>query len=277
MNTEQETKDIPSKINKTTKKYKLDPIDTTNYYGRKFYRIIALVDIGTHVKAGDKGGFVECEENLSHLGTSWVYGNAMVYDKAKVFGDAKVYGYAKVYDYAKVYGDAEVFDSACVRGNASVYGNAEVYGSACVYGKAYVFMDAKVSGNARVCGEALVYDKAQIFGNARVCDTAHVFREALVYGNAWVSGNVQISRYARVAGHKDYFCAQSFGSVGRTTTFFRTKNGWAVNCGCFFGTIEEFRKKVKEKHGNSLDAQEYLMVADLMELRIKRVEQELKK
>lgn len=85
-------------------------------------------------------------------------------------------------------------------------------------------------------------------------------------GNAWVSGN------ARVSGDADYFCAQSFGSYGRTTTFFREKSGWRVKCGCFDGTVEEFRAKVKQTHGDSLIAQEYLLIANLMDIRIKRQE-----
>ena len=51
------------------------------------------------------------------------------------------------------------------------------------------------------------------------------------------------------------------------TTFFRLKSGEiGVRCGCFYGTVEQFRGKVKETHGNSKYAKEYLMIADLMEL-----------
>ena len=40
-------------------------------------------------------------------------------------------------------------------------------------------------------------------------------------------------------------------------------------CGCFCGTVDEFRSKVRETHGNSKYAKEYLMIADLMELHFK--------
>ena len=73
-------------------------------------------------------------------------------------------------------------------------------------------------------------------------------------GNAWVYGNA------------DYATAKGFGSVFRTTTFFRTKDkAIGVKCGCFYGTLEEFRDKVRETHGDSKTAKEYLMLADLME------------
>ena len=86
-------------------------------------------------------------------------------------------------------------------------------------------------------------------------------------GNAWVSGD------ARVYGNADYATVQGFGSEYRTTTFFRTKAGdIGVRCGCFYGTLDDFRKKVKETHGDSKTAKEYLMVADLMEFRFSEEE-----
>ena len=39
-----------------------------------------------------------------------------------------------------------------------------------------------------------------------------------------------------------------------------------MKCGCFYGTLEKFREKVRETHKDSKYAQEYLMIADLMEL-----------
>ena len=84
-------------------------------------------------------------------------------------------------------------------------------------------------------------------------------------GSAWVSGN------ARVYGNADYATAKGFGRIFRTTTFFRKKDkDIGVSCGCFYGTLEEFRKKVKETHGESKTAKEYLMLADLMEYKFSR-------
>ena len=141
-------------------------------------------------------------------------------------------------------------------GNAWVYGNAEVYGNARVYGNASVCDDARVYGNASVYGNAWVY------GNARVCDDARVYGNASVYGNARVCGD------ARVYGNADYATVHGFGSEYRTTTFFKTKAGEiGVRCGCFYGNLSEFRKKVVETHGETKKAKEYLMLADLMEFR----------
>ena len=57
-----------------------------------------------------------------------------------------------------------------------------------------------------------------------------------------------------------------FGREERTTYFFKLTDGnIGVRCGCFAGNLDEFREKVKETHGESKMAKEYLMAADLME------------
>ena len=149
------------------KKFKLTSEFIVDISGVKLFRIKALIEFG-NVKAGDLGGYIEKEENLSHMGDAWVFG------------------------------------------------------------------DARVSGNARVSGDA------------------------------------QVSGDARVSGDKDYAYAHGFGSCNRTTTFFRLKDGdVGVRCGCFYGTLAQFRDKVCETHGETKKAQEYLMLADLMEIRFK--------
>ena len=162
------------------KKFELTTESITNEAGKKLFRIKALIDFGD-VKAGELGGYVEKEGNVSQDDNAWVSG------------------------------DAEVF------GNAKVSGNALVFGDAKVSGRALVF------GNARVSGDALISDNA------------------------------------------DYALVQGFGIKFRCTTFYRGKNKKImVNCGCFHGDLEEFRKQVKETRSGKI-AKEYLMIADLME------------
>ena len=52
--------------------------DTTTWCGRTLFRIEAVVSFG-NVEKGEKGGYVEKEDNLSHDGDAWVYGDAQVY------------------------------------------------------------------------------------------------------------------------------------------------------------------------------------------------------
>ena len=178
------------------------------------HRIKALRDFGITI-AGDLGGWIEKEYNLSHEGNAWVYGNA------------------------KVYGDAEV------------YGNAEVY------------------DNAIVCNRARIYDNAKVYGDAEVFNDAKVYGDAEVYGNAEVYGATKVSGNAKISSNDDFVPISNFGSENRDTTFFRCEDGLVrVQCGCFYGTLDEFRAKVKETHDESKFAKEYLMLADLIELRL---------
>jgi hypothetical protein len=75
-------------------KFKLTS-ETKVCFGKTLYRIESLVDFGS-IKAGDKGGFVEKEENLSQSDNAWVYDNACVSGNARVSGDARVYDNARV-------------------------------------------------------------------------------------------------------------------------------------------------------------------------------------
>ena len=52
-------------------------------------RIRATMEFGI-IKIGDLGGWIEKEENLSHKGDAWVWGNAEVYGDAEVFSISHV-------------------------------------------------------------------------------------------------------------------------------------------------------------------------------------------
>ena len=94
-------------------------------------------------------------------------------------------------------------------------------------------------------------------------------------GNAWVSGNArvygdaEVSDNARVYGNADYLLIGRIGSRFSFTTFFKNKDkGITVSCGCFLGTIAEFRAKVTDTHGNNKHAKMYNLAADMAELQI---------
>ena len=131
-----------------SKKYELTNETKTLADGTVLHRIRALMEPRFGVEAGELGGFVEGENNLSQDGDAWVYGDACVSGNARVSGNAWVSGYAKVSGDAWVSGDAKVYGDAWVSCDAEVYGNAEVYGKARVSGNAWVSGDATVSDDA---------------------------------------------------------------------------------------------------------------------------------
>ena len=149
---------------KNTMKYIMLTNETKVHNGVTLYRIQALKDF-SDVKAGDKGGWIEKESNLSQYDNAWiydnarVYGEAMVYDNARVYGEAMVYGNARVYGEARIYGYVEVYGYAWIHDNARIYGHAEIYDNAKIYGHAKVYSHTQVSGSAEVYGYAWIHDK----------------------------------------------------------------------------------------------------------------------
>ena len=118
-------------------KYKILKDQYIEAIGKKLYRIQALKDFNG-VKAGDTGGYIENESNLSQSDNAWVY------------DDARVSGNARVSDNAWVSGNAWVFDDAWVCDGAQVCGNAWVFGNTQVFGNAWVSDDAQVCDDAQV-------------------------------------------------------------------------------------------------------------------------------
>lgn len=218
-----------------SKKYKLTD-ETINLNGATLYRIEALKDFG-EIKKGDKGGFIESENNLAHEGNAWVSDNA------------------------HVYGDACVFDNARVYNNAFVSGYAQVYGNAFVYGNAWLY------DNTRVCDYAWVADNARVYGDANVCDDSSVFGSACVYDNARVYGDALVRGYACVCGDaeisnkSDYIVFQNWWSSGRYFTWTRSNNMWSV--GCFYGTGEELIKRAYKD--SELSGREYERIVKYVE------------
>lgn len=225
------------------KKYELTN-ETITIDDHVLHQIRALIDFA-EVKAGELGGFIESEDNLSHDGHAWVHPVAYAYGNARVHGDARICG------HAAVSGNAEVF------GNAYVIGHAHVLGDAHVYGNGYV------SGSAYIYGESQIYDHAHVFGDARIYGTAHV------HGNVHVSGDASIGWNANLKSDKDYTTITGFGTMQATATFYPCGDGEIrVTSGDYSGTIQGFREYV-EGIEDQVIAEEYRTITDLMEFHFK--------
>ena len=96
-------------------KYKLLKSEIKAIGIRTLFRIQALIDIPKHgVKAGDLGGFIEKEDNLSHERDAWVGEDASVYGDAFIVRDVLISGNATVYQ-SKLWGDMVVKGYANIR------------------------------------------------------------------------------------------------------------------------------------------------------------------
>ena len=127
---------------KIIKKYELVREDKIEYNGRTLYRIRALKDFAD-VKAGDLGGYIQCEENLSQDGDCWVYNDAKAYDFSRIYDNAQVRDYAEVYGFSQVYEFSQVYRFS------QVYGKSEIYGDSMVGGYSRILGNTKVA-DARI-------------------------------------------------------------------------------------------------------------------------------
>lgn len=190
------------------------------------FRVRALKDVGLRVRAGEVGGYVQHEWNLSQEGDCWVSDDAEVCDNARVDDDAwisdnaEISHDAKVSGRAHVYGDAWVHEDALVYGDADVSGNARVYGNAHICGNARVYGDAEVWEVVAVYGNAHIYGKARVFGDAEVYGDARVYGSALVFGNAHICGEIDHSAGIAFATKQNNWSIIEVDNTDDTTTLF---------------------------------------------------------
>ena len=68
----------------------------------------------------------------------------------------------------------------------------------------------------------------------------------------------------------EFMSVCGLGSADRNTLIFNTNIGIVIQCGCFYGTEKQFRKQVKETHGNNNYSKEYLEMLKLAKIRFSR-------
>lgn len=166
--------------------------ETREINGHIVSRIVALRDFG-NVHAGEYGGYVESEDNLSHLGNCWIYNEAAVMDSARIYDDSTVRDEAVVCDYAIVTDRAKVLNRALVCEDAAITDNSMVCDSACVTGSSYI------SDTAKILHNALVRD-ADVSGHACIQNDACVL-DGTIRGHAYVMGSTLIDQPIILGGY----------------------------------------------------------------------------
>lgn len=157
--------------------------------GVTYHRIRALRDFGK-VRAGDLGGMIEREENLSQIGESWVDVGSTVCENAIVHGDAFVGDGSEISERAEVFDRAVVLCSRIFE-NAKVYGRALIAEDTLVYGSAKIYDDAKILTHGSIGDDVEIFENAKIGGNYGV---------AIIGGKIKIAGNTEISDDIEVYG-----------------------------------------------------------------------------
>ena len=91
-------------------------------------------------------------------------------------------------------------------------------------------------------------------------NTIKITVEAAVKGGAFLDGASLGGAFLRDKENPIESIKQigNIGSRGGFTIAFKCKKSIEINCGCFWGTIEEFEEAVKEKHAGTKYETEYM-------------------
>lgn len=255
-------------IDMEIKKYKLSE-ETTIVFNpdgtiRELHRIIATRDF-SNVKKGDVGGFIEKEANLSHKGDAWVY------DDAKVFNNAVVKENATIHHDADVCGNAVITDNATVKNHAKVTGNACLMGSASVMQYSFVCGNAIITDNSVITGSAILRGDIRCYDNICVSDYCNLSGNITLKGKCHIHGSICLCmapvtiQDADISDIRQIVLFEGFGSrFGSTVAYRNIYGSISVKCGCFTGSIDEFKKEVKRTHGKNIYAKEYKAIIRLI-------------
>lgn len=220
----------------TIKKYEFYKSEAKSIKGRTLFRIRALVDIHLHrVKAGDFGGFIEKEENLSHEGNAWVAGGSAVYGSGMISRNALIAGEAIVSD-SNVYGDiaiegrAQVSHSTIKGSGLNIMGDAIVGNvdieveNGFIIGKTTlknVFGRNKLTmftmeDDAQIVGQI---DKHLLMGgdNITISGNVHILHAYAILGsNITITDDVSVGEGVTIHGKKIHL-ADYASIIGRVT------------------------------------------------------------
>lgn len=272
---------VADPIEKPTKqlpKYELDITGTTlAVEGRTQYRIVALRNFG-NVKAGDVGGFIESESNLSHEGLCWVYDDAHVYEQAKLYGDARMTGRACLFGVAEAYDNARIQDNARVGGAAEIREDARVKSNVYVAGSAVLGGTVRAAGSCRITGDAALNGNVAVQGHAEISGNVRLGGNVQIRGRSFIGGDVRLfgSEVIRVDGFiMNRNSCMTFSNVGSEhgtlTVYKNTDGGLTVTRGCYDGTADDFINTVKRQHKESPITHEYELMIEIARSRLSRI------
>ena len=165
-----------------SKKYELTT-ETKLIDGHKVYRIKALKSfntiIGRKVNAGDLGGWVESEKNLSQGGKCWLfddaagYENSRRYDNSVGYENSRQYGNSMQSGHSEQYGNSQQFGNSWQHGNSEQYDNSWQYGHSQQYDDSSQYDNSRQygfseqSGNSRQYGDSVQDDNSRQYGDSQ--------------------------------------------------------------------------------------------------------------
>ena len=284
------------------KKYELTDI-TMEFKGIKLYRIKALKNF-SNVKAGDLGGWVSSEYNLSQYGNCWIYDNAIcmnnskMYDNSKIYDDSKMYDNSKMYDDSMMFEDSEMYDDSVMRDDSVMYDNSKMYDNSRMYNNSVMYDDSVMYGSSEMRDHSVMYDNStmhdsskmygssMMFGNSEMHDNSVMYDNSEMWNDSKMYGNSEMLGYSemyndsilkgseslsgKLVSKVDKFIEIINPLQGRIVTGVLKEDRVLFNVGCQDEiTKEVFIDRIYNKDGGiekNPHRKEYLKIIDMIEL-----------
>ena len=153
------------------------------------------------------------------------------------------------------------FPANCSFGKWSRFGERSSFGEGCSFGKESSFGEGCSFGEGSNFIEGCSFGRWSRFGEMCSFGKWCRFGEMCNFGE----GCVIEKDKNLIENHILIF--NGFGSDNRCTYVFRVERGIYIRCGCWAGWVDKFKEKVKETHGDSKYAKEYLKMCELIEIK----------
>ena len=162
------------------RKYEMTNI-TMEYEERTLYRIRALKDF-SDVKAGDLGGWVETEYNLSQEGNCWIYDEAKCMDNARMYHNSAMYNNSVMCDFSEMHGCSEMHNYSAMYDNSRMYNCSAMYHNSRMYNDSKMYNYSTMFDNSAMYNNAVMLDNSKMFENSRMYRNSRLKNKENLYG-----------------------------------------------------------------------------------------------
>ena len=184
------------------------------------------------------------------------------YTDIKYFGADCIFGAGCIFGVGCGFGECCRFGDRCNFGECCRFGVGCHFGEWCNFGMGCRFGVGCIFGAGCRFGEHCIFGARCNFGECcRFGDRCN-FGECCRFGE-WCSFAMYCNFENGRVVNGIYFACDRIGSEKRKTYFFKGDNGYFVRAGCFFGTFDEFIKRVHQVHAITKYEKEYELAVEL--------------
>ena len=155
------------------------------------------------------------------------------------------------------FGESCRFGEWCSFGESCRFGQSCRFGESCSFGEWCRFGQSCSFGQSCRFGESCSFGQSCSFGESCRFGQSCRFGESCSFENGYTSIN-----------NIPFIIFSGLGRRTNSMTYIYNFKEIMVRCGCFFGTVEEFKKRVVEKNGDEF----YLSFVDLSVEKIKTLQ-----